>query len=467
MKITARVKFSKIEERVNLVQAFFGKSDFSPKNILRILDDETAFIHLEFEDIPPQMIVQAISQCSIIFMDNLETSNLWDLMTEADTDSNYVPDAELKDNESSDEVHEEPEEDEGISEKVTENFEEVAPDTEEETSSDEHPDVTEVQTEETQTEVVETPSEAVDNNKAIVSSVITREPKPNKKRRYGRQKPTEEDYLDIPELETLAKQSATFSVYTAGIASWLGMDDNDTKYFVDLVTILSKIDKVPYEIVNSDVKNANSSLSYNEYRKVKFGKSITSLLESKGIEATLLPFLITVIKFTNQILDETDRELNDFHSEAKEGSEAEGEKHNTESNVKTPDETAEVLPATENMTEDPKYLKCDAFVQILNSIDKNASSEERANEIMRSMGLEQYSKPLYKSACKIIQAAFSMQEFESIDDVLQVAGIEVGTKDGIKVKADLAKWINDFNKKNHVDRMKIVAFLRELKEILK
>lgn len=450
MKITARVKFSKSEERVNLVQAFFGKSDFSPKNILRILDDETAFIHLEFEDIPPQMIVQAISQCSIIFMDNLETSNLWDLMTEAGTDSNYVPDAELKDNESSDEVHEEPEEDEGISEKVTENFEEVAPDTEEETSSDEHPDVTEVQTEETQTEVVETPSEAVDNNKAIVSSVITREPKPNKKRRYGRQKPTEEDYLDIPELETLAKQSATFSAYTAGIASWLGMDDNDTKYFVDLVTILSKIDKVPYEIVNSDVKNANSSLSYNEYRKVKFGKSITSLLESKGIEATLLPFLITVIKFANQILDETDRELNDFHSEAKEGSEAE-----------------EKTLVTENKTEDPKYLKCDAFVQILNSIDKNASSEERANEIMRSMGLEQYSKPLYKSACKIIQAAFSMQEFESIDDVLQVAGIEVGTKDGIKVKADLAKWINDFNKKNHVDRMKIVAFLRELKEILK
>ena len=192
-------------------------------------------------------------------------------------------------------------------------------------------------------------------------------------------------------------------MYTAGIASWLGMDDNDTKYFVDLVTELSKIDKVPYEIVNSDVKNANSSLSHNEYRKVKFGKSITSLLESKGIEATLLPFLITVIKFANQIQDETDRELNDFYSEAKECSEAEGKKHNTESNVETPDETAEVLPATENMTEDPKYLKCDAFVQILNSVNKNASSEERANEILRSMGLEQYSKPLYKKSrsCKV------------------------------------------------------------------
>ena len=424
MKITARVTFPSSEERASLVQAFFGKSDFSPKNILRIYDDETAFIHLEFEDTPPQMIVQAISQCTIIFMDNLETSNFWDLMTEADTDHNLVPAAEPQKEESSDEVPEVPKEDEGLSEKVPE---EAAPEEEEKPSNDEHPEMTEEQTEETQTEAVETPSEAADEKK-MVSAVIQRVPKPIKKRRFGRQKPTEEDYLDIPEFETFAKQAATLSMYTDVIAGWLGLDDEDTKYFKDIVTELTKLDKVPYEIANKEVKNANITLGHNDYRKVKFSKTITGLLESKGIDATLLPFLITVIKFANQIQYETQ--------------------------------------ATENQTEEPKYLECDAFVKILKSVDQNVSPEEKAREITRAMGLEQYSKPLYKSTCNIIQAAFSMEKFESIDDVLQVAGIEAGTKDGIKVKADLAKWINDFNKKNHVDRMKIVAFLRELKAIL-
>lgn len=440
MKITARVTFSKSEERASLVQAFFGESDFSPKNILRILDDETAFIHLEFEDKPPQAIIQALSQCKIEYMDNLETSDIWDLMTDHD----YNNHKEVVGNpEVANQIVEETHEDDEVTDSNGEEKEEIG------TVEKQEQIIPNSDSKET-LEVIEAPVDEVRVlNNSEPESVVEKQKKKAKKRRFGLQKPSEDDYLEIPELITIAASATNFSEYVAEVGKWLELPVDETDYFVKLTTDLSELDKKPYEICNEDVKKINLDISHHDFKRVKFAKLLTTLLENKSYEdATFLLFMCTVIRHGKEINGTSCRENSD-----------------AEKSDDGPPAATVVENEAEKKSDEINYLSCIEFVELLSSIDTELPAIDKAKILISKMGLENESPSLYKDTCEVVSAAFSMENLDSIDSVMLQAGFDVSTSKGMKLKCKLADWINKYNKENHVKRMKIISFLREIKAI--
>lgn len=110
-------------------------------------------------------------------------------------------------------------------------------------------------------------------------------------------------------------------------------------------------------------------------------------------------------------------------------------------------------------------MNCESFVTILNGIDKELPIAERAKQLLSGMGLDKKNRIVYNNACQIVEAAFRMETFESIDEVMLNAGFDTSTKKGMDAKLKFSEWINEYNKANHVRRMKVIAFLRELKMI--
>lgn len=469
MKITAQVTFSKYTNREFLIQAFFSKSDFSPKNRLRIVDDETAFIQLEFEDNLPLSIIKAISHCKINSMDNLESSNIEALMRAYEGSQTNHTLAELEDDKVDDEstevasdVTEDVQDDEPdsvsadepilVDEETEPQVEDAEPQvedaevimTEEETSSVEDVDddakvvITDAQ-DETQTEEDDEPKDVV----AIPEKAL-------KKRRYGRVTPSEEDYLDIPDLDRIAGEVTSFTQFVTNVGKWLNLPEDSIDYFVKITAELSTIGVEGYEIRNEDVKRVNRNMEKPDYRRVKLGKQVSSLLETHNIFSTFHPFLCTVMKYAKKSY-KAEADVQDSADQDCEGEHQKYDKSTIDDEVKT--------------TEKINYLNCENFVQILKSIDENAPVDEKVKELLSKMGLDKKSKNLYNNTCQIVKAAFSMESIDSVDQVLNVAGVDTGTKNGMQIKIKLSEWINDYNKENHVKRMKIIAFLRELKAI--
>lgn len=430
MKIIARLSFEKTQNREFLIQAFYGQN-YSPKNRLSIIDDKTAIVELEFDNEPPQMIIKAISHCIVDAMYNLE-DEVTEALVEEETPLEATGIHEEQDVDS-DKVN--PDEDEP-EEKLQDLPEDDNPTDEEpqETPIDENPDegTPDAKADETPEDV-----------KSKKSEKKTDDGKPKAKRRYGKQKPSEDDYIDIPDLDAMVTEATCITDFVTNVGKWLELPEDDINYFVRLMAELATLDVKPYEISNENVKNANLNVSHRDHRRYKFGKLVTTQLEKHDIYATILPFICTVMKYAKQI------------EEAK--TSAEG--------TKLDDSEAKPEPAESGDMEVSCYMNCENFVAILNGIDKELPVTEKVKQLLSGMGLDKKNRIVYNDACKIVDAAFRMEAFESVDEVMLNAGIDVSTKSGMNAKIKFSEWINEYNKANHVKRMKVITFLRELKTI--
>ena len=133
--------------------------------------------------------------------------------------------------------------------------------------------------------------------------------------------------------------------------------------------------------------------------------------------------------------------------------------------TKLDDSEAKPEPAESGDMEVSCYMNCENFVTILNGIDKELPVTEKVKQLLSGMGLDKKNRIVFNDACKIVDAAFRMEAFESVDEVMLNAGIDVSTKSGMNAKIKFSEWINEYNKANHVKRMKVITFLRELKTI--
>ena len=416
MKIMARLRFEKPQNREFLIQAFYGQN-YSPKNRLSIIDDKTAVVELEFDNVPPQMIIKAISHCIVDAMYNLEDEVTEELVeeempleatgthVELDVDSD-------KANPDEDELEEKPQD---------------LPEDENSANEDSH-----AKADETQEDV-----------KPKKSAKKTDDGKPKAKRRYGKQKPSEDDYIDIPDLDAMVTEVTCITDFVTNVGKWLELPEDDINYFVRLMAELATLDVKPYEISNENVKNANLNVSHRDHRRYKFGKLVTTQLEKHDIYATILPFICTVMKYAKQI------------EEAKTSAEE----------TKLDDSGAKPESAESGDMEVSCYMNCENFVTILNGIDKELPVTEKVKQLLSGMGLDKKNRIVFNDACKIVDAAFRMEAFESVDEVMLNAGIDVSTKSGMNAKIKFSEWINEYNKANHVKRMKVITFLRELKTI--
>ena len=429
MKIMARLRFEKPQNREFLIQAFYGQN-YSPKNRLSIIDDKTAVVELEFDNEPPQMIIKAISHCIVDAMYNLE-DEVTEALVEEGTSLEAAGTHEEPDVDS-DKVN--PDEDEP-EEKFQALPEDDNPTDEEpqETPIDENPDdgAPDAKADETPEDVKSKKSKRTDDGK------------PKAKRRYGKQKPSEADYIDIPDLDIISSRATNFTDFVVEVGRWLELPEEDVKYFVTLMAKLSVLNVKPYEICNEDVKKANLEVSHRDHRRYKFGKLVTTQLEKHDIYATILPFICTVMKYAKQI------------EEAKTSAEE----------TKQDDSEAKPESMDSGIMEVSCYMNCESFITVLNGIDKELPVMEKVKQLLSGMGLDKKNRIVYNDACKIVDAAFRMDSFESVDEVMLNAGIDVSTKSGMSTKIKFSEWINEYNKANHVKRMKVIAFLRELKTI--
>ena len=429
MRIMARLRFEKPQNREFLIQAFYGQN-YSPKNRLSIIDDKTAVVELEFDNEPPQMIIKAISHCIVDAMYNLE-DEVTEALVEEETPLEATGTHEEQDVDS-DKVN--PDEDEP-EEKLQALPEDDNPTDEEpqETPIDENPDdgAPDAKADETPEDVKSKKSKKTDDGK------------PKAKRRYGKQKPSEADYIDIPDLDIISSRATNFTDFVVEVGRWLELPEEDVKYFVTLMAKLSVLNVKPYEICNEDVKKANLEVSHRDHRRYKFGKLVTTQLEKHDIYATILPFICTVMKYAKQI------------EEAKTSAEE----------TKLDDSGAKPESAESGDMEVSCYMNCENFVTILNGIDKELPVTEKVKQLLSGMGFDKKNRIVFNDACKIVDAAFRMEAFESVDEVMLNAGIDVSTKSGMNAKIKFSEWINEYNKANHVKRMKVITFLRELKTI--
>jgi len=317
-------------------------------------------------------------------------------------------------------------------------------------------------------EVVAVPEEASGDQDVVNQSKVTNVHQRKCKR--GLAKTSESDYLDIPKLDELSASVTNFSNFVEKVATWLDLSAGDKKFFTDIVVELememNKLKQKGYEIRLRQVKDATSTLGFKDYKRIKFEKVVVHALEVNEIYSTLLTFLRTIMKYkehytkSNNTAEQTSSD-DDAHPERTFNEGACSESTDNSSNYSN---TA-VVQKEEREPDDVALMRCEKFSSIVNSIPRDSSIDYKICTLLSKMGLEKKSNDLYKNACDIAITALSMESIESIDDVMEKAGMEVSTKRGMRIKIKFSEWINDYNKDNHIRRMKVIAFLRALKAI--
>lgn len=117
------------------------------------------------------------------------------------------------------------------------------------------------------------------------------------------------------------------------------------------------------------------------------------------------------------------------------------------------------------MEENNNLINNPVFAELFSKVDKSLPLNEQISSLYSEMGFEYPSKSIFDKLCDLTITALSMESLDSIDDVMLAAKIDVSTKDGLKSKVKISELINDFNKKNHIKRMKVIAFIRQIKTI--
>ncbi|MBQ3409419.1 MAG: hypothetical protein IJH12_09480 [Clostridia bacterium] len=463
MKITARVTFTKYANREFLVQAFFDKREFSPNNKICILDDETAFVQLEFDKQPPMFIIKALSYCKINVMDNMEASSIEELIKDYESEYNHDTLADLEDKTTDEVADAEPD---TISDDGTHITYDDEPDDAYEDISDE------VLKDDASTDVDS-------NNHDEEPSELETKSKSTKKLRRGRATPSENDYLDVPMFDDLAEHSYSFSGFVTNVGKWMNFSEEDASYFFELTMALSKYDQKAYELRLKQIKEANANLGYTDYRRVSFSKKLTKLLEDYHICSTMIPFLCTVLKYNGNIMEHKNKSVGDssvdddsahdvsvtadVSNETENSSSSDTTELTKAADTGASTETSDNGKAADEKDEESQLINNPNFASIMAGVNRDATLEEQIKVLLSKMGLEKESKLLYNKACAITLAAFSMETLESIDAVMQKAGMDTSSKDGLRTKIKFCEWINSYNKANHIKRMKVITFLRELK----
>ena len=470
MKITARVSFEKPANREFVIRAFFSEAEFSRSNSIKIEDDKTAVIELVFSNIPPQSIIKAISNCKIESLEYKDdTSEIQHILSEKDVTG----------------IENAMSIDEGKTEKLQplDDYDVGMPD-----------GISQCDEERSDNQITST-----ENSDKTYKS--------KHRKRRGRAKPSEEDYLDIPDLDELARESESFNEFVLKVSKWLDIDKDLEEYFCNLMRELKKLEQKPYELRMIQIENITKEVTRKPCQKTKLSKYLTYFFTKKKIDGgTFTPFIITVLKYKDAFSNEKkneDKEGNENETkntaEIPATEEAESAKaadvtseslyaEDTESDsTKTskaimppplrgfeerhaehpviPEKTNEFAETPNKSEENNNLISNPAFAEIFSKVDKSLPIREQISFLYSEMGFNKSSKSVFEKLCELTMNAISMNELDSIDDVMTKAGIDASTTNGLRAKVKISDMINDYNKANHIKRMKVIAFLREIKSI--
>lgn len=471
MKFSAKLKL----ERANaghLIRAFF--QEFNPKNILQIKGDE-AKAEIFFEENPPMKIVEAISHCFVLSFCYVESDDICeqdDMNTmetepvgEAEPDGEVEPDSEVEpDGETESNGGVEPDSE-------AESDGEVKPDSEAESDGEVKP----VGKAESNGEVesdggVEPYSEAESDGE--VKPVGKAEPN-GEAESDGEVEPNNNTVTktvctayteEIPELTSIASNVANYDEFLTGVLDWLeiGKDEkNPTLCEQRRLAFLS----IEQAVTNgcSRWKEIASQAVYNTRDKNYLWTAFANKMRECGHDMKLLKFLKILVlyrnyQFTTTVQDNAEKDtstkeivtfypLNDV------------EKAELAGKI---DEASEDASTNAEVTDEPKtIMSCLAevtwFITFINSIDKTKTIEEKVEEVLVKMNLEE---PKYADVKKkILDIAIKAMKARSIEDMIEL-------KTFSKSRMDFSSFLNDFADKNSSKKVKVIDFLKELREVI-
>lgn len=263
---------------------------------------------------------------------------------------------------------------------------------------------------------------------------------------------TEQTVINIPELEEIAKKATSFEHFAELVAEWLEMDKRK-ELFTNLVIVSADADKITWKELEEALKCKN--VLYTQWDKIWSGKQVSKKLEKYS--ATIVTFLNTTRKY-------------------KEYSFKKAEEHfiKENSNVK---ETKKTMPNVEEKTEEaidsvvskPRVkMECmpeiKDFEEILASVDKTQSVEERVCYVLRAMGLNNLNEKEQKQIVEIASTAVKKEKM-AFDIIFVEANLPI--EQTMEARMKFSKFVNDFAQKyEDGKKVKLLTFLSELQKII-
>ena len=263
---------------------------------------------------------------------------------------------------------------------------------------------------------------------------------------------TEQTVINIPELEEITKKATSFEHFAELVAEWLEMDKRK-ELFTNLVIVSADVDKITWKELEEALKCKN--VLYTQWDKIWSGKQVSKKLEKYS--ATIVTFLNTTRKYKEYSFKKAEEHFIKENSNVKETKKTmlnveEKTEEAIDSVVSKPRVKMECMPAIKD------------FEEILASVDKTQSVEERVCYVLRAMGLNNLNEKEQKQIVEIASTAVKKEKM-AFDIIFVEANLPI--EQTMEARMKFSKFVNDFAQKyEDGKKVKLLTFLSELQKII-
>ena len=263
---------------------------------------------------------------------------------------------------------------------------------------------------------------------------------------------TEQTVINIPELEEIAKKATSIEHFAELVAEWLEMDKRK-ELFTNLVIVSADVDKITWKELEEALKCKN--VLYTQWDKIWSGKQVSKKLEKYS--ATIVTFLNTTRKYKEYSFKKAEEHFIKENSNVK-------ETKKTKPNVE--EKTEEAI---DSVVSKPRVkMECmpeiKDFEEILASVDKTQSVEERVCYVLRAMGLNNLNEKEQKQIVEIASTAVKKEKM-AFDIIFVEANLPI--EQTMEARMKFSKFVNDFAQKyEDGKKVKLLTFLSELQKII-
>lgn len=248
--------------------------------------------------------------------------------------------------------------------------------------------------------------------------------------------------VNISELDKIAEKAVSFEDFAKLVAEWLEMNKRG-EYFENLELASTEVNKICWKEL--EVVLSRKAVVYSQWDKIWTSKQVSTKLSENSI--TILQLLKEVSKYKEYTFE---------HSRFPE-------------HVVQKEKKQDVVNETENFNEiNVIKMNCmpdiKEFEEILATIDKMLSVEQKVRYVLAAMGLNEKSVEEQEILVKIVSIAVEMENI-NLQRVFENAGIP--DNDMLNVRMKLSEFINDFVKKYDKNRkIYVLTFLTDLQKII-
>ena len=421
-KFWAKVRFKQERNAEYLIKAFF--KDFNPESSIVVRGKE-AKLEIAFQK-PPMAIIDAINHCEVIEL------NYGKNLKEYSEDEYAMEQTkqETAESETSEQTKQETAESETSEQTKQETAEsETSERTKQETAESETSEQTEQETAESETSE-QTKQETVES-----------ETSEQVKKKKGRSSTTP---ITILELEKIAEKTSSFEHFATSIAEWLEMDKRKD-FFKNLIIVSTEVEKIRWKELEKALKS--KKVFYTQWDKVWVAQQISEKLNEYSV--TPLSFLNTVRRYKDYSFKDLD-EISKPEDPIVPSEEIRKEETVTE--IQKPRLKMECMPEIKE------------FEEVLASVDKSQSVEDRVRYVLNAMELSKMSDKEQRQIVEI--ASTAVRKGRIAFDIIFVEA-KIPIEQTMEARMTFAKFINNFVQKyDSSKKVKVLAFLSDLQKII-